>query len=57
MHTKCRSAANLAHNVCVKFTVKFSISLEIAAEPLGGWALVRNYELGQSSKALTELLF
>ena len=30
MHTKCRSAASLELDLCVKFAIKFSISLEIA---------------------------
>ena len=30
MQKKCRSAANLQHNSCVKFANKFSIGLEIA---------------------------
>ena len=36
--TKCRSAANLEHNLCVKFAIKLSMSSELAisCEDLGG---------------------
>ena len=42
MHKKCRPEANLQHNLCVKFAIKFSIGLEIA---------IPHENLGEANKA------